>query len=177
MREKSCTSQLLNLTEHIEDGYEKRLITGAVFVDLSAAYDTVNHRRLLSKVLEMTGDVQLTDRLDTHHAVKQTLLRGAEREEEPLATTTKPTTTGKCTDTDVVQHLHLHQPAHTPIHTIIKIISHYPFVCRSIIITLNDSAYMAQSTLKECFTELQVSTTHPFRVFTWKNIKFVRGFN
>ena len=56
---KSCTSQLLNLTEHIEDGYEKRLITGAVFVDLSAAYDTVNHRLLLSKVLEMTGDVQL----------------------------------------------------------------------------------------------------------------------
>ena len=54
-------SQLLNLTEHIEDGYEKRLITGAVFVDLSAAYDTVNHRRLLSNVLEMTGDVHLTD--------------------------------------------------------------------------------------------------------------------
>ena len=62
---KSCTSQLLNLTEHIEDGYEKRLITGAVFVDLSAAYDTVNHRRLLSKVLEMTGDVHLTDLIRT----------------------------------------------------------------------------------------------------------------
>ena len=51
---------LLNLTEHIEDGYEKRLITGAVFVDLYAAYDTVNHRRLLGKVVEMTGDVHLT---------------------------------------------------------------------------------------------------------------------
>ena len=62
---KSCTSQLLNLTEHIEDGYEKRLITGAVFVDLSAAYDTVNHRRLLSKVLDMTGDVHLTDLIRT----------------------------------------------------------------------------------------------------------------
>ena len=62
---KSCTSQLLNLTEHIEDGYEKRLITGAVFVDLSAAYETVNHRRLLSKVLEMTGDVHLTDLIRT----------------------------------------------------------------------------------------------------------------
>ena len=62
---KSCTSQLLNLTEHIEDDYEKRLITGAVFVDLSAAYDTVNHRHLLSKVLEMTGDVQLTDLIRT----------------------------------------------------------------------------------------------------------------
>ena len=43
----------------------KHLITGAVFVDLSAAYDTVNHRRLLSKVLEMTGDVQLTDLIRT----------------------------------------------------------------------------------------------------------------
>ena len=62
---KSCTSQLLNLTEHIEDGYEKRLITGAVFVDLSADYDTVNHRRLLSKVLEITGDVHLTDLIRT----------------------------------------------------------------------------------------------------------------
>ena len=62
---KSCTSQLLNLTEHIEDGYEKRLITDAVFVDLSAAYDTVNHRRLLSKVLEITGDVHLTDLIRT----------------------------------------------------------------------------------------------------------------
>ena len=61
----SCTSHLLNLTEHIEDGYDNRLITGAVFVDLSAAYDTVNHRRLLNKVLEMTGDVQLTDLIRT----------------------------------------------------------------------------------------------------------------
>ena len=62
---KSCTSQPLNLTKHIEDGYENRLITGAVFVDLSAAYDTVNHRRLLSNVLEMTGDVQLTEMIRT----------------------------------------------------------------------------------------------------------------
>ena len=62
---KSYTSQLLNLTEHIEDGYEKRLITGDVFVDLSAAYDMVNHRRLLSKVPDMTGDVHLTDLMRT----------------------------------------------------------------------------------------------------------------
>ena len=98
---KSCTSQLLNMSEHIEDGYEKRLITGAVIVDSSAAYDTVNHRRLLGKVLEMTGDVQL---------------RGAEREEEPLATTTKWTTTGKCTGIDVVQHI-FQRPARTRRHS------------------------------------------------------------
>ena len=47
--------------EHIEDGYKKRLITGAVFVNLYVAYDTANHRRLLIKVLEITGDVHLTD--------------------------------------------------------------------------------------------------------------------
>ena len=37
---KSCTSQLLKLTQHIEDGYEEGMITGTSFVDLSAAYDT-----------------------------------------------------------------------------------------------------------------------------------------
>ena len=56
------------------------------------------------------------DRPDTHHAGKQTLLRGAEREQEPSATTTKRTTRGKCTVTDVVQHLH-QRPAHTRRHS------------------------------------------------------------
>ena len=113
---KSCTSQLLNLTKHIEDGYEKCLITGAVFVDASSAYDTVNHQRLLSKVLEMTGDVHLTDLIRIMQESRRffvVLIHG--REEEPLATTTKGTTTGKCTGTDVVQHLH-QQPAHTQRH-------------------------------------------------------------
>ena len=34
----SCCNQLLNLTQHIEDGYQRGMITGATFVDLSAAY-------------------------------------------------------------------------------------------------------------------------------------------
>ena len=33
---KSCTSQLLNLTQHIEDSYQESMITGIAFVDLSA---------------------------------------------------------------------------------------------------------------------------------------------
>ncbi|KAG7299565.1 hypothetical protein JYU34_016540 [Plutella xylostella] len=53
---KSCCSQTLKLTQHIEDGFELGKVTGAVFVDLSAAYDTVNLRRLLWKVETMTGD-------------------------------------------------------------------------------------------------------------------------
>lgn len=45
------------LVPHKDDGgFESGTITGAVFVDLSAAYDTVNLRRLLWKVETMTGD-------------------------------------------------------------------------------------------------------------------------
>ena len=54
MTGKSCTSQLLNLTQHIEDGYQRDMIIGAAFVDLSAAYDTVNHRILIQKLYNIT---------------------------------------------------------------------------------------------------------------------------
>uniref|UniRef100_A0A3B4XXF1 Reverse transcriptase domain-containing protein n=1 Tax=Seriola lalandi dorsalis TaxID=1841481 RepID=A0A3B4XXF1_SERLL len=37
------------------------MVTGVVFVDLLAAYDTVNHRRLLSKILETTRDIRLIE--------------------------------------------------------------------------------------------------------------------
>jgi len=37
----------------LEDGFENKQIAGAVFVDLTAAYDTVNHRSLLLKVAKM----------------------------------------------------------------------------------------------------------------------------
>ena len=56
---KSCTSQLLNLTQHIEHGYQNRMITGAAFVYLSAAYDTVNHRILIQKIFNTTWDSPL----------------------------------------------------------------------------------------------------------------------
>ena len=56
---KSCTSQLLNLTQHIEDGYQRGMITGAAFKDLSAAYDTVNHRILIQKLYNTTQNSQL----------------------------------------------------------------------------------------------------------------------
>lgn len=57
---KSCCGQILNLTQHIEDGFERRKITGVTFIDLTAAYDTVNHRRLLRKLYDMTKDYRLT---------------------------------------------------------------------------------------------------------------------
>ena len=56
---KSCTSQLLNLTQHIEDGYQSGMTTGAAVVDLSAAYDTVNHIILIQKLYNITQDSPL----------------------------------------------------------------------------------------------------------------------
>ena len=56
---KSCCSQLLNLTQHIEDGYQRGMITGAAFVELCAAYDTVNHRLLILKLYDFTEDSPL----------------------------------------------------------------------------------------------------------------------
>ena len=57
---RSCTGQILKLTQHIEDDFEKGMVTGAIFVDFSAAYDTINHRKLLHKLLEITKDSSLT---------------------------------------------------------------------------------------------------------------------
>ena len=37
---KSCTSQLSNLTKHIEDGFQEGKIMGPAFVDLIAAQRT-----------------------------------------------------------------------------------------------------------------------------------------
>ena len=54
----SCTSKLLNLTQHIKDGYQRHDYRAA-FVDLSAAYDTVNHRILIQKIYNTTQDNHL----------------------------------------------------------------------------------------------------------------------
>jgi len=52
-RQNCCTlDQVALLTEDIEvNSFDKKLKTGVVLVDLSAAYDTVWHRRLTLKLL------------------------------------------------------------------------------------------------------------------------------
>ena len=52
-----------DLTQYIEDGYEDAMITRAVFVDLTAAYDTVNHRILLLKVTKNVPAVKIIQSL------------------------------------------------------------------------------------------------------------------
>ena len=54
-----CHTYKLYLTQHIEDGYQECKITGTASVDLSAAYDTVNHRLLIQKLYNITQDSAL----------------------------------------------------------------------------------------------------------------------
>jgi hypothetical protein len=55
-KSKSYTGQLLNMTQFIENCFEKKYITGVALIDLSAAYDTVSHRILLEKIYNLTRD-------------------------------------------------------------------------------------------------------------------------
>ena len=58
-RDRLFCGQVLNVTRYIEDGFERKNITGAVFIDLSAAYDTVNHRALMLKVAKTIKNTPL----------------------------------------------------------------------------------------------------------------------
>ena len=40
-KHRNTTEQVLDLTINTESGYEQKLMTGAVFIDLPAAYETV----------------------------------------------------------------------------------------------------------------------------------------
>lgn len=62
---RPCTGQILGLTQHIENGYEEKKITEVVFIDLTSAYDTVNHNLLLSKIKALTKDSKLTRTINT----------------------------------------------------------------------------------------------------------------
>lgn len=58
--QESLAPLILNLTQYIEDGYEKKHITGVAPLDLSAAYDAVNHKNLANKIHQITKDYRLT---------------------------------------------------------------------------------------------------------------------
>ena len=53
---KSTIDQVVLLTQNIEDSFEAKKKAGAVFVDLTAAYDTVWHRGLTCKLLRLLPD-------------------------------------------------------------------------------------------------------------------------
>ena len=55
-RGKSIVDQVVLLTQNIEDSFEAKEKIGAVFFDLTAAYDTVCHRGLTCKLLRLFPD-------------------------------------------------------------------------------------------------------------------------
>ena len=54
--QKSTIDQVVLLTQNIENSFEAKKKAGAVFVDLTAAYDTVWHRGLACKLLRLLPD-------------------------------------------------------------------------------------------------------------------------
>jgi len=52
----SAADQVTLLTQDIEDSFSAEKKAGAVFVDLTAAYDTVWHRGLTCKLLRLLPD-------------------------------------------------------------------------------------------------------------------------
>ena len=55
-RGKSTVDQAVLLTQNIEDSFAAKKKVGAVFIDLTAAYDTVWHRGLTCKLLRLLSD-------------------------------------------------------------------------------------------------------------------------
>ena len=55
-RGKSTVDQVVLLNQNIEDSVEAKKKAGAVFIDLTAAYDTVWHRGLTCKLLRLLPD-------------------------------------------------------------------------------------------------------------------------
>ena len=55
-RGKSIVDQVVLLTQNIEDSFEAKKKAGAVFINLTAAYDTVWHRGLTCKLLRLLPD-------------------------------------------------------------------------------------------------------------------------
>jgi hypothetical protein len=62
---KSCTGQIFNLTQTTENGYEAKKITGVVFIELTAVYDTVNHRIMTYKLYKITNDFHFVKLVET----------------------------------------------------------------------------------------------------------------
>jgi len=52
-RQKNTTEQVLAVTNHVEASFEMKKKTGAVFIDLSPAYDTVWPQGFMLKLVQI----------------------------------------------------------------------------------------------------------------------------
>ena len=81
---RSTQDQFLAITTYVENGYHQRDKTGVVFLDLTAAYDTVWHKDLLVKLskvlpcLAVSVIELLLEQRRFPHGLHQQLMEGAE---------------------------------------------------------------------------------------------------
>jgi hypothetical protein len=54
-KNRSCTEQVMAVTSNIEAGFERKLKTGTIFIDLTAAYDTVWRDGLMLKFMRVVS--------------------------------------------------------------------------------------------------------------------------
>ena len=75
---KFTTDQALNLTKHIENGYQNKMYNRVVFLHLTAAYDMVSHQlgntKLCRVIREMLTSSGFYVVLETHGCSQQTTL-------------------------------------------------------------------------------------------------------
>jgi hypothetical protein len=60
----SCTEQVLALTSHIGAGFQRKLKTGVIFIDLTAAYDTEWRDGLILKFMRAVPCAKLSNFLN-----------------------------------------------------------------------------------------------------------------
>jgi hypothetical protein len=60
LKNRSCTEQVMALTSHIEAGFERKLKTGTIFIDLTAAYDTVRRDGLMLKFMRVKSGSKIS---------------------------------------------------------------------------------------------------------------------
>lgn len=70
---KKCTAQVINLTQHLEDGFEIGFITGVACVDLTVAYETVNRPIMTNKINDITNDYDFTRVIEIFSKIEGTL--------------------------------------------------------------------------------------------------------
>jgi hypothetical protein len=63
-KNRSCTEQVLALTSHIAALFQSKLKTGVVFIDLTAAYDTVWRDSLMLKFIRVVSYAKLSNLLN-----------------------------------------------------------------------------------------------------------------
>ena len=56
---KSATGQLPSLTQHIEDGFQRGVVTGILLDDLSTAYNNICHKLLHTIYYKMPSELGL----------------------------------------------------------------------------------------------------------------------